>query len=58
MRKFVYLSGAFSVSLFVLGCFFRILHTTFGGTMVGISMLLFSLVFVPATAVYYYKKGK
>jgi|GEM_PF-6071150 len=56
MRKIVFISGALSISLFVLGWFFKILHITFGGSLLGISMLLFAIVFVPSAAWYYYKK--
>lgn len=58
MRKIVFSTGAISLSLFVLGWFFKILHTDFGGKMIGISMLLFALVFVPCAAWYYYKSKK
>ena len=56
MRKIVFSTGALSLSLFVLGWFFKILHTDYGGKIIGISMLLFALVFVPFAAWYIYKK--
>lgn len=58
MRKIVFISGAFSVSLFVLGYLYKLLHLVYGGLMIGSGMFIFALIFVPCFAIYYYKRGR
>lgn len=58
MRKIVFIAGACSISLFIIGQMLRTLHIVGGGITIAGSMVLFAFVFVPVAAVYYYKRGK
>jgi hypothetical protein len=58
MRKFVFITGALSISMSGVGTFLKVFHIPFGLEILILSILLFSVVFVPSAAIYYYKKGK
>lgn len=58
MRKLVFISGASSASLFNFVIFFKLLHLQGAGILFLVSTILFSFIFVPCAAIYYYKKGK
>jgi len=58
MRKFVFITGALSISMSGLGACIKFLHLPYGWEILVLSTLLFSVIFVPSAAIYYYKKGK
>lgn len=58
MRLIISLSGAVSTFLFTLGSMASIIGIKYANTVIAISLLIFALVFVPNTAIYYYRKTK
>ena len=58
MRKLVFITGALSSSLFSFWYLCDMLHLKDAGYLILLSVLIFSFVFVPSAAVYYYKRGK
>ena len=58
MRKLIYVSGAITSSLFVLGMLFKIFHWPGAGPLLLVGMTGFALIFIPSFAVYHYKKEK
>ena len=58
MRKLVFISGASSFSLMSIGILLKTIHINGGSLILLIATILFSLVFVPCAAIYYYKRGK
>lgn len=58
MRKLVFITGALSLSLGGIGIMFKAFHFDGASIIILVSTILFSVVFVPGAAIYYYKKGK
>jgi hypothetical protein len=58
MRKFVFITGTLSISMSGVGACFKVFHSLFGLEILILSTILFSFIFVPSAAIYYYKKGK
>lgn len=58
MRLIISLSGAVSTFLFTLGSMASIIGIKYSNTVIAISLLIFALVFVPNTSIYYYRKTK
>lgn len=58
MKKTVYISGAVSSSLIIIGGILKILHLPFAGPCLILGLAGLALVFIPTFAVYLYKKGK
>mgnify|MGYP006948911445 CR=1 FL=1 len=58
MRKIVFIFGAISIALFPIGVALKLLHLPGSAVVLLTSAGVFSLIFIPIAAVYYYKKGK
>lgn len=58
MRKLVFISGALSISMFGIGFSVKMLHLVGSNLILFFATMLFSVLFIPSAAVYYYHKGK
>lgn len=56
MKKLVFISGAASISLTVLGGLFKIFHFPGGSILTIVGLALFALVFVPCCARFWYDR--
>jgi hypothetical protein len=58
MKKIVFITGALSGSLLMLGHLFRVEHWTFGGELQILGYSLCSIIFFPCLAKYLYDQKK
>ncbi len=56
MKKLVFISGAASISLTLLGAILKIFHFPGGSILTIVGLTMFALVFIPCCAKYWYDR--
>lgn len=58
MKKFVFITGAVSISLTMIAVMFKLMHWPGAGVILLAGVTIFALMFIPTLSVYLYKNTK